>query len=174
MRQLPDGLVVDDALCDRLADQLVDEGDAVALLDFAQGLPAQHHRTVDEYHPLHGGLRCGFEKSVQTAREPFPWVRAGRGSGDGPQREVVFDVFEHGPKQLGLVLEVVVEGTARAHARLRHEVTDARVEESVFHEQFPARLDQVAASLLATGTPIVVRTTALRHADDRSNIQLEC
>ncbi|AFC53246.1 Transcriptional regulator, TetR family protein [Mycobacterium intracellulare subsp. intracellulare MTCC 9506] len=44
----------------------------------------------------------------------------------------------------------------------------------MLHEQFPARLDQVAASLLATGTPIIVRTTALRHADDRSNIQSAC
>ena len=62
--QLRDRLILDDAHGDGVADLLVDEGDAVVLLDRAKVLPAQHHRTVEQDDALHLGFECRFEESV--------------------------------------------------------------------------------------------------------------
>ena len=58
----------DGALGDGFPHHLVDQGDAVALLDGAQCLPAQHHGAVEQHDALHLGLECRLEEPVQTRR----------------------------------------------------------------------------------------------------------
>src|SRR5271167_3517477 len=167
-------LILDDALRDRFADHLIDEGDAVGLFDRAQCLPAQHYRTIEEHDPLDLRFERRLEKAVQASREFFPRIIPGGRGGKRPQCQVLLYLFEHGAKQLRLVLEVVIEGAARAHPGPGDQIADAGVEVALVDEQLPPGVDKISAGRLATRAAFVVGPAAFGHGDDRSNIQHVC
>lgn len=163
LRQLGDGLVVDDAGGDGLANDLLDHGDAVAALDAALLLPAQDDRAVDEHDALDFRFQSCLDELVQAAGQPLPRVRAARRGGDSSRGQIALDLFEHRVEQLGFVGEVVVERAAGTDAGRFDEMSDAGVEKSLVDEQPSARVDECAAGLVPPGPSIVLGAASSSH-----------
>lgn len=163
--QLDDGVVLDDALGDRFADHLLDHGDTALPLDGAHRLPSEHDRSVEQHDTLNFRFDGCLQEALQAAAQPFPRIRTLGWRRQRPQGEVAFHFLEHRPKQFGLVAEVVIERPAGPHPGFGYEIPDAGVEIAVGNEQGATCVDQIASSLVAALTPLVVGSAPLRHAD---------
>jgi hypothetical protein len=87
------------------------------------------------------------------------------------QRQVALDLFKHCAEQLSLVAEVVIKGATSTDAGSLDEIADADVEVTGVDEQRASRVDEVSPGAVAAGSTFFFPPAALRHDEQRSNIQ---
>ena len=100
--------------------------------------------------------------------------RPGEATASDRRVRSLLDLFEHGAEQLGLVLEVVIERTAGAHAGPGDQVADAGVEVALLTNSARPASTRSRRVCVAACPTFVVGATSLRHADHRSNLHVVC
>src|SRR5262249_36230196 len=75
-------------------------------------LPAKHGGRVEQDDPLDLGLRAGVKEQPGTGAQRTHRVGLPPGRARDPLRDLRLDLFRDGGEQVGLVAELVIEGTA--------------------------------------------------------------
>ena len=127
-------------------------------------LPAEHRGPVEQHDPLHVGLGAGVEEGVAAHGEVLGRIGLGHRGLDELVGEVALNALEGGAEQVGLVLEVVVQGAA-GDPRAPHDLLDADRRVAAPGEQRPRRRHERGARGLG-----VLRLEALRLAGAQSGI----
>ena len=122
-------------------------------LDVTVLLPSEDRRRVEEDDAAHGRVEGGVEEGVAAEAEAGQRVAALHGRLRHPRPDLVLEVHEHGPEQVLLAAEVVVERAPR-HARSLDDLLARGRREAALGEQRPGRRQQQAAG---GGRPLRLR-----------------
>ncbi len=148
---------------DQLAEQPGDEPEAVAHADLPPALPAEHRRAVEEGDLTHLGLDAGVEPGLGAGDHDRQRIVLRERGDDVDQtlREVDLDRFEHRGEEVGLVGELVVQGTARDTGGLG-DALGADLGVAVLGEQLAGRGDEGGAG---GGRAVGLGAPGHRHVD---------
>src|ERR671924_1085941 len=170
MRERPDLLRTEDAPVHAVLEAGGDEPEAVARVDLAPLLPAEHDRGVEQRDAHEGRIGAGVEEGADTGHEQLPRiVNAGDLIADRCH-EISLELLVHSAEEILLVREVVVERAA-CDARARHDLLRPDPGVAAFGEQLARRSGQLGAGprslLRPRHTACMLRTYSLYVSDAR-------
>ena len=116
-----DRLPVDEALCNRHLEKLLQAPEIVALIELPPPLGPEDSRPVDNDDLLHCRIEAAVEKGRSACRHCPPWIALGGRGRCCSGREPPLLLVEDGEEEVLLVAKVMVKRAAR-HPGLPHDL----------------------------------------------------
>ena len=149
----------DPALGHGLLERTFDEPEAVACVDLAPCLPAEHDRPVAENDALHAGVHRGLEEGSTAGPELTPRVGSAR-AGGRRFHERLLRLVENGEEDRLLIREMMVEG-ALGDTGAGGDVLDERPLVAPAAKELPRHGQELAARRLG---PLLLGCHAVEHS----------